>query len=123
MSDATPNPTPQGTLPVGIQRASAAVVTDGLDPKLFAALTPLGLVHLHLFDVPLTITSARDAIHGKGSKHYTGHAVDVRVKDLRPEWQSVFLLVVTVICDRFGLTVFDERNLPGESHFHIETAG
>jgi len=123
MTDATPNPLGPGVLPAGVQRASASVITDGLDPKLFAFLTPLGLVALHLFDQPVTITSAKDALHGVGSKHYTGHAVDLRTRDMRLEWQSTFLLVLTVLADRFGLTVFDERNLPGEPHIHVETAG
>jgi len=123
MNDATPNPLPPGVLPAGVERASASVVTEGLDAGLFAFLTPLGLTMLSLFDQPAVITSARDAIHGTGSKHYTGKAIDVRVRDIRPEWQSTFLLVLTVLAQRFKLTVFDERNLPGEPHIHVEVAG
>ena len=123
MPDATLNPLPPGVLPPGVERASAAVVTDGLDPVLFAFLTPLGRVCLSLFDMPAVITSARDAIHSRASKHYTGHAVDIRVKDVPPRWQYAFLIMLCVLADRFRLCVFDESNLPGEAHIHVETAG
>lgn len=123
MTDATPNPLPPGILPAGVERANVNVITDGLDPQLFAFLTPLGLVHLHLFDAPAVITSAKDANHTHGSKHYIGKAVDIRVKGLLPKWQPTLLLVLTVLADRFKLCVFDESNLPGEAHIHIEVAG
>lgn len=122
-TDATLNPLPPGVLPAGVEAASGSVITTGLDPALFAFLTPLGLVYLHLFDNKCVITSARDAMHGKGSKHYIGQAVDLRTRNLPPEWQSTFLLVLTVLADRFKLTVFDERNQPGEPHIHVEVAG
>lgn len=123
MTDATLNPLPPGILPAGVERATPAVVTDGLDPKLFAFLTPLGLVFLHLFDRPAVITSGRDALHAKGSKHYEGKAIDLRVKDMLPEWQSTLTLVLLVFAERYGLAVFDERFLPGQPHIHVEVAG
>ena len=123
MVDATANPLPPGVLPAGVERATPAVVTDGLDPQLFAFLTPLGLVHLHLFDVPAVITSGRDASHSKASKHYSGKAVDLRIKHLPLQWIDTYLLVLGVFEERFGLAVFDERFLPGETHIHVEIAG
>ena len=123
MPDATPNPLPPGVLPAGVERATPNVVTEGLDPKLYAFLTPLGLTMLHLFNTSVVITSARDAVHGKGSKHYVGKAIDIRTKDLLPQWQSTLTLILLVFAERFGLAIFDERFLPGEPHIHIEVAG
>jgi hypothetical protein len=123
VSDATLNPIPPGALPVGVERKDAAVNFDGVDPSLLSFLAKLGLVHLHLFGSPCTVTSARDSVHGLHSKHFAGKALDLRVADLPPKWQPAFLLVLCVLADQFRLTVFDESNLPGAPHIHVEVAG
>ena len=122
MTDATLQPLPDGVLPVGVERADSRVVTTQLHKALTAFFVPLGLVHLHLFDMPAVITSARDSVHVPASKHGQGKAVDLRIFDKRPKWQPVYLLVLTTLGDRFGLTVFDESDLPGEAHIHVEVA-
>jgi len=122
-TDNTLNPLPPGILPVGVERKDASVVTDGVNPALMLFLTKLGLVSLHLFDLPVIVTSAKDGAHASGSKHYRGDAVDVRISDKSPLDQSAFLLVLTTLARQFKLAVFDESNLPGASHVHIEIAG
>jgi len=123
MSDATLNPIAAGNLPVGVERKDSTVLTLKLNPVLMSFLTKLGLVSLHLFDTPVIITSAVDATHAPNSKHYRGDAVDVRITDKPEKDQAAFLLVVSVLSRQFKLAVFDESNLPGASHVHIEIAG
>jgi hypothetical protein len=109
--------------PSGVELKSDAVKLIGLDGRLFQFLTTCGLVHLHCFDKPLIVTCAVDSIEHKVGKHPIGKAIDLRVSDLDPRWQDRFLLIVCTLCDRYGCTVFDERNLPGAQHFHVEVAG
>lgn len=123
MTDATINTGPQFIAPPGVALKDAAVNVKDIRPELQAFLTRAGLVHLHLFDCVLTVTSGKDSVHSPNSKHYKGEAVDLRISDLRPEWQAAFILSLRVLCDRFKLAVFDESNLPGAGHVHIEIAG
>jgi hypothetical protein len=123
MPDATESPLPPGVFPAGTQAKNATVSLIGVDPVLIAFLTRLGLIHIHLFDAVLVVTSARDAIHGKGSKHYVGKAVDLRISDLAIEMRPVFLMVLFALTPRYKLAVFDEEQLPGEAHVHVELAG
>lgn len=123
MVDATINPLPPGALPVGVERKDSTVLTQGLNPVLMSFLVRLGLVHLHLFGAPVVITSGVDAKHAVNSKHYKGDAVDVRIMDKASYAQPCFLLVVCTLAKNFNLAVFDESQLPGAPHVHIEIAG
>lgn len=123
MDDATAQPIPPGTLPVGIERKDASVVTQGLNPALMAFLARLGLVYLHLFGTPAIITSGVDAKHAVGSKHYKGDAVDLRTATLNGVQLATLLLVVKTLSGFFPVCFFDEGNLPGAPHLHIEIAG
>lgn len=123
MPDATENPIPPGIFPAGTQGKDASVNLVGVEPALLSFLTRLGLIHMHLFDSVLTITSAKDAIHGKGSKHYVGKAVDIRIVDLAPDMRPVFLMVLYAMSAKYRIAVFDESQLPGGPHVHVELAG
>ena len=123
MPDATESPLPPGTFPAGTQPKDSSVSLIGVAPVLISFLTRLGLIHMHLFDSILTVTSARDAVHGKGSKHYIGKAVDLRISDLPQRSVAVFLMVLYELTPRYKLAVFDEEQLPGEAHVHVELAG
>lgn len=116
-----PAPGPPVAFPQYVLPKSDSVHLEGVDEKLIEFLTVLGIVHQALWSCPLIVTSARDQMHMASSKHAQGKAVDIRTEDL-PRWERDRLLaVVNVLADRFGLTVFDERNLPGAGHFHVET--
>lgn len=115
---------PAGTpFPQYVESKSSAVSLEGVEPVLIDFLTVLGIVHFALWSSPLIVTSARDQVHLMGSKHSQGKAVDLRVNDIEIQARDRLLAVVLVLCDRFKLTVFDERNLPGAGHFHVELAG
>lgn len=111
------------TPPEDVQLKNESVRLVGLDVRLYRFLAAAGRAHAIMFDVPLVVTCAVDNVEHKVGKHPIGKAVDLRASDIRGEWAQAFLLVITVLCDRFGCTVFDERNLPGAPHFHVEVAG
>lgn len=121
--DATVNPLPPGVLPPGVERKDASVNIQGLNPVLMQFLARLGLVHLHLFNTPLMLTSAVDAKHAVGSKHYKGDAVDLRIVDIGRPGSTTQLLVVRELCQEFKCCVFDESNLTVGPHYHVEIAG
>jgi hypothetical protein len=123
MVDATLNPLPPGTLPPGIDRKDATVNTDGLNPILLTFLRSLGLVHLHLFGASCVLTSAKDAKHLAGSKHYKGDAVDLRTADKDGLKEATFFMVLLCMSRDFKLAVFDESNVLGAGHVHVEIAG
>lgn len=112
-----------GVFPQYVVPKSPDVNLEGVDETLIEFLTVLGIVHQALWGRPLVVTSARDQIHTAGSKHSLGRAVDLRVSDIIEPGRDRLLAVVNVLADRFCLTVFDERNLPGAGHFHVECAG
>lgn len=124
MSETSPaNSLPPGVAPTGCELARPEVNLVGLKPVLMEFLARAGLVHLHLFGIPLVITSAVDSVHVASSKHGKGEAVDLRVNDKADRSVAAFLLWLCVLARAFGLTVFDESNLPGQPHIHMEIAG
>jgi hypothetical protein len=94
-----------------------------VDEALHAFLVVAGLVHMNLFDELLTVTSGKDGVHSPGSKHAAGRAIDLRIGDVGLEDRPVFILYLRVLCARFHLALFDESNVPGAGHVHIEIAG
>jgi len=120
--DATLQPNGPGVLPVGVEKKDATVNVASLDSNLMVALAKIGRVHLDLFGKPLIITSANDGKHTTGSKHYVNKAVDARTVDKTPEEQQLFLLILLFLDTKLRLMIFDERQLPGSDHVHIELA-
>jgi hypothetical protein len=121
MSDATNSTGQQFTVPPGVMLKDKTVNVVDLNPLLQSFLVTAGLVHMHLFNQLLVVTSGKDGAHSPGSKHDRGNAVDLRVNDLLPSYQPAFLLLLRVLCDRFHLAMFDESFVPGAGHVHIET--
>jgi hypothetical protein len=109
--------------PAGVRLKDPTVNIRDVDEVLQRFLVTAGLVHLHLFDEMLTVTSGKDGVHAPGSKHAVGRAVDLRISDLGLAEQPVFILYLRVLCARFHLNLFDESNLPYGGHVHIEIAG
>ncbi len=123
MSTIPGKPKPLFLPPAGVRLKDATVNIADVDLALQAFLTVAGLVHLHLFDEMLTVTSGRDGAHSPGSKHAAGCAVDLRMSDVSLADQPVFILCLRVLCARFKLALFDESNVPGAGHVHVEVAG
>lgn len=115
------SPLPPGVLPSFVEKASPTVNVENIESNLWAALTPLGVIHLRLFNCPMIITSGRDSVHVASSKHGQGKALDLRITDKAPEDLPCFLLILRVLCRRYKLACFDESYLPGEPHIHLES--
>jgi len=62
----------------------------------------------------LVITSARDGQHMKGSKHYTGDAVDLRTRDLtKQEQKDLWQNLVNYLGPKFDVVLESD-------HIHVE---
>jgi len=60
------------------------------------------------------ITSASDGAHSKGSKHYTGHALDFRTRNMTiAEKRSLVGLVTEALGKEFDIVL-------EEDHLHVE---
>jgi len=123
MQDATNRTGPAFDVPPGVVLKDATVNVVDINPVLQSFLVTCGLVHMHLFNQLLTVTSGKDGVHSPGSKHGKGDALDLRIVSLPPIDQPAFILVLRVLCARFGLAMFDETFTPGAGHVHIEIAG
>lgn len=122
MADATPQPFGPGVLPLGVERKDATVNVASLVPELTTALAKLGRLHLELFDKPIIITSGNDGKHAAASKHYVNKAVDMRMFDKTDAQQALWIDVLFYMDKELHLMLFDERQLAGSDHVHIETA-
>lgn len=63
----------------------------------------------------LIITSMFDQSHMDKSEHYLKHAVDLRTRELNPDQQSRWFLLLRAILDPMGFDVVNEGD-----HIHIE---
>jgi hypothetical protein len=107
----------------GLTTASPAVALEGVVEPLLAFAQHLALLHTVLFGTDLVITSGRDSIHAASSLHAQGKALDLRIKDLSPDAQIIFLSLLMYAAPENQVSVFDERALPGAPHIHVEYHG
>jgi ABC-type Mn2+/Zn2+ transport system permease subunit len=120
---ASPTSVSIGAPPRGVTLKDSSVSLVGVNETLFQFLTVLGIVHETLWGIPVVVTSGTDGKHATNSKHATGNAVDLRGNDIAATSYATFLLILMSLSNRFKLAVFDESNLPGEAHVHVEIAG
>lgn len=71
----------------------------------------------HGFDV--TITSANDSVHGKGSLHSKDGAFDIRSKTLPPKIKEMIFKELTTRLDVQYDLLLEGEGTPNE-HFHLE---
>jgi hypothetical protein len=109
--------------PRSIVLKDKSVNVSGLSAHMVEFLGVLASLHEDLFGSALIITSGNDGEHAPHSKHSQWKAVDVRCLQMTGEEQTVFLTVLCFLSGRYRLAVFDERQLPGAGHFHVEEAG
>ena len=90
------------------------VLINGVKPEIVLAMN---IIQHAIFDCsaqPCTFTSIVDGLHGIGSEHYIGHAVDIRTNHMSVELRS---LVTRTIRERLTVEyqVIDEQD-----HIHVE---
>lgn len=108
--------------PVGL-KTTPNVVLAGVNEQLLNFMAVLDRIHQGLFATQMVITSAKDGEHAPGSLHAEGKAIDLRTSDKDPAGNILFLHVLAYAAQLMPVTTFDERNLPGAPHLHIEWHG
>ena len=75
-----------------MQRKDGSVNLEGLVPEVREKLAVMEAARASALKVLLAgemvVTSARDGVHGVNSKHYTGEAVDLRIRDFTDMWKQ-----------------------------------
>lgn len=111
------------TAPIGLKTGGPHVELGGVNEQLLSFAAVLDRIHQILFITQMVITSARDGVHTPASRHEMGLAIDIRTIDKDAEGNMVFLTVLAYAARVMPITIFDERNLPGAPHLHIEWHG
>ena len=62
-------------------RKKSGVILDGVHSKLFDAALLIEPI-LNKYNQECVITSGRDSVHGRNSRHYIGMALDFRNRDM-----------------------------------------
>lgn len=68
-----------------IYSARIGVVLHGLDPRVEAAIPRMARAFLAATGAMMVITAGRDGVHSTGSLHYSGRALDIRIRGLTDE--------------------------------------
>ena len=71
-------------------------------------------------DWDVTITSANDSKHMKGSKHYTGEAIDIRSKNFPSKRSKQDFIAKVLLRLGPGYEMFLEGVGTENEHFHLE---
>jgi hypothetical protein len=71
-------------------RIAPGVNLDGVSFALWYAAAVADYVRQQMGLGEATITSGRDGTHTSGSVHARGDAIDVRTKDMPPEWRQPY---------------------------------
>jgi hypothetical protein len=80
-------------------------------------------MHRLAFGHDLVITSGTDGVHAAGSLHAQGKALDLRTTDKDGEGNALLLHMLAFAANGSPIAYFDERNVPGGPHIHLEWHG
>ena len=97
---------------IGIKKG--ATIKD-LSSQMLIAIGYLWGIFLRLFNVQLVITSGTDSIHSINSLHYSGRAIDIRIRDFSPKNLQAAYNIVKEDLDAVGFDTVMEKD-----HIHIE---
>ena len=97
-----------------LKQGKKGVSLRGLRTEMLVALSAIALVFKESFDLDTVITCGTEGRHGKSSKHYTGHALDFRTRQLDAEHQKELASDVRLcLGDEFDVVLHS-------SHLHVE---
>lgn len=92
------------------------VIIQGLKPIMFPLIVYASNIHFRLFNSKkMVITSVLDGKHMKGSKHYRGLAIDVRINDKSKDEVHRFYYTITYDSNLIDYDIVLEKD-----HIHIE---
>lgn len=86
----------------------------GIKPEIVLAASIMDQVYSQYHIQDCVITSALDGVHKKGSKHYTGDALDFRTRHMP---KNIAILIVGVVQQRLGN---DYDVILESNHIHCE---
>jgi hypothetical protein len=93
-----------------------------ITPALLHMLTTLERLSRELFGLPeegLVITSGSDGVHMKGSRHYTGEALDLRCHTMNATIRSALIASLRQALGPQFTVLLEDRGQPQE-HLHIQ---
>lgn len=94
----------------------SGVKIEGLKPVMFPLIVYVSNIHFRLFNSKkMVITSVLDGKHMKGSKHYRGLAIDVRINDKPKDHIHCFFTTLTYDSNLKDYDIVLEKD-----HIHIE---
>lgn len=92
------------------------VIIQGLKPVMFHLIVYVSNLHFKLFNPKkMVITSVLDGKHMKGSRHYRGLAIDVRINDKSKDEVHRFYYTLTYDSNLKDYDIVLEKD-----HIHIE---
>ena len=97
-------------------RKKSGVILDGVHSKLFEAALLIEPI-LNKYNQECVITSGRESVHGRNSRHYIGCALDFRNRDMNP---GDFVKVADKVRKVLGEEYFSQME---SNHLHIQFNG
>lgn len=92
----------------------ASVKFNDLKPQTVLAIVMADQVYMEHGVMEMWLTSVDDKVHSRGSKHYTGYAIDIRVHNIIPSKRQIIPKVLKARLSP-GFDVLDEGD-----HIHVE---
>lgn len=112
---------------IGIALVKGTEVAFAIKPGVYGTLQPTmdpvlpaisAVWRLHRLSIP-TVTSIQDGVHKAGSKHETGEALDIRLKDVPLTLHEILRQEVADILGS-SFDVVHEYHGSDRDHLHIE---
>ena len=95
-------------------KLKAGVKLDVFSPQILLAIYIADQVYVSMFNKEMVITSISDSVHGSGSLHPLGKAVDIRARDVTSLGKNAFVVAMkTKLGDNYDVVL-------EKDHFHIE---
>ena len=95
------------------------LIKSGVRPKSLLLLAAVSNVARDL-EWDVTITSGNDSKHMKGSRHYSGEAIDIRSKNFPTKRAKQEFIAAVLLRLGPGYEMFLEHEGGANEHFHLE---
>jgi hypothetical protein len=111
---------PPGCAPSGCALGSVRVDLDGVDGRLLAFASKLGLASLHITDAPLIISRGRETYLGDKERHSTGRCLDVKIPLTDLLWAGWFFYTAMILARTESVSLGGPCISCPPYHFHVE---
>lgn len=90
------------------------VKVDGIKKETIELMLLLNTFFVRQISKPFVVTSCTDGRHMKGSKHYSGYAIDIRTRHLTKREIGILVSWFTTYYDKYYDMVVES------DHIHVE---